>query len=130
MTDDQRTQPYGRRATDKPSDDLYVRRAELSAIIERAVRKTLDEYDHECIMHLKADENEHMRDLVGAIREVGDGDLRKGIVAVRDNHKFVMQCHKAASRIGWGVIITIAVVLGSLGFISFSILQAKGGPLS
>lgn len=109
--------------------DEFVRRSELDEIIRSAVRRTLDEYEHICILNLKAGHVDHVRDLVNAVSEVGDGDIAKGIVAVRDNHKFVMQCHAAAAKIGWGVIIATMVVLGTLGVVAASLWNSlpKGG---
>ena len=69
--------------------EKYVTYKELPDIIKDAVKQALEEYEHECIMHLKPGDSEHVRDMVGAIREIGDGDLGRGIVKVRDNHKFM-----------------------------------------
>ena len=121
---DERRENYGRRATDAPGgEDPYVKKSDLPGIIRAAVRQALDEYEHECLMHLRPGDNDHIRDLIGAIREVGMGDLANGIVVVRENHKFVMQCHAAASKIGWGVIIGITAVMGVVGIIAVGMWQ-------
>lgn len=129
---DQREVRYGRRSTDNPggSDDPYVRRSELEEIIQITVQRVLDEYEHVCLMNLKEGDTEHVRDLVGAVREIGDGNLPKGIVIIRENHKFVAACHRAAAKIGWGVIIATATVIGAMGILVVSMWRANGGPSS
>ena len=110
-----------------PTSDDCVTYDELPDIVRAAVRQALDEYEHECVMHLKPDDAELMRDLVGAIKEIGDGSLSKGIVIVRENHKFVMACSQAASKIGWGVIVLTISVLGTLGLLAAGVWQKTSG---
>lgn len=108
--------------------DGCIEREELPGIIKDAVRQALEEYEHECIMQIKPGDAEHMRDLVGAIKEIGNGSLPKGIIIVRENHKFVMACHSAATKIGWGVIILAVSVIGTLGLVAAGVWkQTKGG---
>lgn len=108
------------------SDD-YVTYDELPEIIRGAVRQALEEYEHECVLRLKSGDAEHVRDMVGVFREVGGGDLCKGIIIVRENHKFVMSCHKAATKIGWGVIIMAISVMGTLGLFAAGIWKQTAG---
>ena len=107
--------------------DNYVTSAELPDIIRGAVKQALEEYEHECILHLKTGDAEHVRDMIGVFREVGDGDLSKGIIVVRENHKFVMSCHKAATKIGWGVIIMAVSIMGTLGLFAAGIWKQSSG---
>lgn len=100
---------------------------ELAEIIRDAVRQALEEYEHECIMHLRPEDAEQMRDLVGAIKEVGDGNLSKGITTIRENHKFVKCCHAAAAKIGWGVIILSVSVMGVLGMFAAGVWKQTNG---
>lgn len=110
--------------------DDFVKRSELEEVIRRAVLSALEEYEHECVMNLRPEDNGHMRDLVGAVREIGDGNLPKGIIVIRENHKFVASCHSAAAKIGWGVIIATVTVIGAMGILVVSMWRANGGPSS
>lgn len=106
----------------------YVTYDELPEIIREAVKQALEEYEHECVLHLKTGDSEYIRDMVGVFRELGDGNLSKGIIVVRENHKFVKSCHKAAAKIGWGVIIMAISVMGTLGLFTVGIWkQTTGG---
>ena len=107
--------------------DDFVKRSELEEVIQRAVLSALEEYEHECVMNLRPEDNGHIRDLVGAVREIGDGDLGRGIIAVRENHKFVLSLHNAALKIGWGVIILVTSVLGTLGVIAAGVWKNTNG---
>ncbi len=100
---------------------------ELPDIVRAAVRQALEDYEHECIMHLRPEDATHMRDLVGAIKEIGDGNLPKGIVIIRENHKFVGVCHNAATKIGWGVIIISVSVMGALGMFAAGLWKQSNG---
>jgi hypothetical protein len=100
---------------------------ELPDIVRAAVRQALEDYEHECILHLKPGDAEHVRDLVGAIKEIGGGDLARGIVVVRENHKFVVALHQAAAKIGWGVIILAVSVMGTLGLVAAGVWQKTNG---
>ena len=116
MTEEKREQPYGRRITDIPAgggkgDDPYVRRSELAIIIEQAVRKTLNEYNHECIMCLRPDDVDHVRDLFTAIREVGHGDTETGIQEIRENHTLLSRYRKWSGNIGTIVITTVILAV-------------------
>ena len=106
--------------------DDFVKRSELEEVIQRAVLAALEEYKHECVMNLRPEDNGHMRDLVGAVREIGEGDLGRGIIAVRENHKFVLSLHSAATKIGWGMIILVTSVLGTLGVIAAGVWKQTG----
>lgn len=110
----------------EPSVDC-VTYDELSEIIQSAIKQALSEYQHDCIMELKDEDVEHVRDLVGAIKEVGDGSLAKGIVVIRDNHKFIVSLHKAATKVGWGVFIITASVIGALSVVVAGVWRHAGG---
>ena len=103
-----------------------VKKEELQDIIKEAVREALSSYQHECIMDLKAEDAACVRDLIGAIKEVGDGDLPKAIVCVRENHKFIKSLHGAALKIGWGVIIAVISIMGSLGMLVVGMWRQGG----
>ena len=107
--------------------DCFVRRSELPGIIREAVHQALDSYEHECVMHLKDGDSVYVRDMIGAIKEIGDDSLPRGIAIVRENHKFVHSCQNAATKIGWGVIIVIATIMGSLGMVAVSAWKAQNG---
>lgn len=120
IDEDRRTPPpaYGRRATDNAQFcELYIKRTELPGIIRDAVRQALDEYQHTCVMCLSSEDIPHVRDLVHAVREIGDDNIKKGIVIIRDNHKFVNRCHGAATKVGWFVIICVMALLGTAGLL-------------
>ena len=122
----------GRRCSDgftfgDGNGDDFVRRSELDVIIRIAVRQALDEYEHECIMDLRPNDAEYVRDLMNAIREIGAGDLPKGISIVRENHKFVRSCQSAATKIGWGVIIVVVTIMSSMGLLVASAWKAQNG---
>ena len=104
-----------------------VTHEELPDIIRESVRQALEEYQHECVMHLRPEDAEQMRDLVGAIKEVGDGNLSKGITVIRENHKFVKACHCAAAKIGWGVIIISLSIMGAFGMFAVSFWKHSNG---
>ena len=131
MADDQRTQPYGRRATDHPSasdgggDDPYVRRSELSTIIERAVRCALDQYEHTCIMCLRPDDVEHVRDLFSVIREVGHGDTETGIQEIRENHTLLARYRKWSGNVGTTVIT--AILLAAMAVVGSTLVAGVIG---
>lgn len=105
---------------------LCVKKSELEEIIKFAVREALDSYQHKCIMDLRTEDSAQMRDLIGAIKEVGDGDMCRAIVRVRDNHKFMTAIHAAAGKIGWSVIILTVSVMGTLGVIAFGAWKQGG----
>ena len=113
MTDERR-ENYGRRATDSPAgpgDDPCVRRSELDAIITRAVRCALDQYEHTCIMCLRPDDVEHVRDLFSAIREIGHGDTEVGIKEIRENHKLMTRDRSWTGNAGTAIITAIILAL-------------------
>lgn len=127
---------YGRREEDMlraeefaSKEDLMacVKKDELERIVRDAVREALDSYQHKCIMELRSEDASHMRDLVNAIKEVGDGNLVKAASIVRDNHKFVMSLHTAATKIGWGVLIVAVSIMGGLGLFAAGVWKQTGG---
>lgn len=96
--------------------DDYVRRSELDGIIRNAVRQTLDEYEHECVLSLKAGDAEHARDIFQAIRELGHGDLCDGIAELRENHSFVARYRRFTGQIGTTIItVVILAIMGVIG---------------
>ena len=127
---------YGRREEDMSRVEEFalkadvlacVKRDELEKIIKDAVRDALESYQHKCIMELRSEDVGHMRDFVGAIKEVGDGSLSKAAVIVRENHKFVSALHKAATKIGWGVLIVTVSIMGGLGLLAAGVWKQTGG---
>ena len=106
-----------------------VKKDELSKLVKDAVKEALESYRHECIMDLKDEDVPYIRDFIGSLKEVGDGSLSKAVVIVRENHKFVSSLHKAAAKIGWGVIILVTSAIGSLGLIAAGVWKQSGGNL-
>lgn len=130
MTDDQRTQRYGRRATDVPGADIdFVRKSDLPGIIRQAVRQALDEYEHECVLALRPGDQDYARDIFQAIRELGHGSLGDGVAEMRENHTFVAKYRKFTGHIGTTVVTVILVaimgVIGS-GLIAGTVAWLKG----
>lgn len=99
----------------------------LESLIRKAVNEAMDDYQHECLLELKEGDIGYVRNIVDAIKEIGDDSLPKGITIVRENHKFVASLHKAATRVGWGVFVLIASVLGTLGIIAAGVWKQSGG---
>lgn len=127
---------YGRREEDilraeefaSKADVLAcVRRDELEKLVKEAVVAALNSYQHECVMGLRPDDIEQMRDFVGAIKEVGDGSLLKAAIVVRENHKFIGTLQGAATKIGWGVLIVVVSIMGGLGMLAAGVLKHSGG---
>ena len=130
MTDDQRTQQYGRRATDVPeADGDLVRKTDLPGIIRQAVRHALDEYEHESVLALRPGDQDYARDIFQAIRELGHGSLSDGVAEIRENHTFVARYRKFTGHIGTTVVTVIIVaimgVIGS-GLVAGGISWVKG----
>lgn len=117
MTDDQRTQRYGRRATDVPgADGDFIRKTDLPGIIRQAVRQALDEYEHECVLALRPGDQDYARDIFQAIRELGHGSLGDGVAEMRENHAFVTRYRKFTGHIGTTIITVILVaIMGIIG---------------
>ena len=130
MTDDQRTQQYGRLATDvHGADGDFVRKTDLPGIIRQAVRQALDEYEHECVLALRPGDQDYARDIFQAIRELGHGSLSDGVAEIRENHTFVARYRKFTGHIGTTVVTVVLVaimgVIGS-GLVAGGISWVKG----
>lgn len=130
MTDDQRTQQCGRRATDAPgADGDFVKKTDLPGIIRQAVSQALDEYEHECVLALRPGDLDYARDIFQAIRELGHGSLSDGVAEIRENHTFVARYRKFTGHIGTTVVTIILVaimgVIGS-GLVAGGVAWVKG----
>ena len=113
----------------KRSDLLAcVKKDELEKIITDAVNAAIQSYQHKCIMELKAEDVPAVRDLVGALKELdGHGSLSRAVVIVRENHKFITSMQKAATKIGWGVLIVSVSIMGALGLLAAGVWKQSGG---
>ena len=109
------------------SDD-YVTRAELDAIITRAVHQALDEYQ-QCVLALRPGDKDYVRDIFAALRELGHGSLGDGVMEMRENHAFVARYRKFTGNIGTTVVTVILVavmgVIGS-GLVAGAVAWVKG----
>lgn len=97
-------------------DKQYVRRDELETIVQRAVANGIKDYRCECIFDLSEDEIGQTKNMLFAVKEIGDGDLATGIEVMRDNNKFVAKYRREAESLGLKVVTRVVmVVLSVLG---------------
>jgi len=112
MTDTER-RSIKRREMDKQ----YVRKDELTEIVQQAVAAGLRDYQCECVFGLDPEEVKQVGNALFAVKEIGDGGLAHGIEVMRDNHKFLARYTRFTGKIGTAVItliiIGIVTIVGS-----------------
>lgn len=95
--------------------DDYVKRSEISEIIKTTIREVLCECKDACPAGVSEEDYVHVKELLVAIKEVGNGDLGDGIIVLRENNTFIAGYRKITGNIGTTVIT--AVVLAVLAVV-------------
>lgn len=101
----------------QPEQCEFVRKAELEEIVKRAVSIALSEYKHTCVLDLDTEQIRQIDNIFSAIKEIGSGDIGRGVETVRDNHKMLSRYCRVTGKIGTTVIsmivISVVTVAGS-----------------
>lgn len=100
----------------------YVRRDELSEVVQAAVAAALRDYQHECVFDMSPEEVKQVENMMFAIKEIGCGDLGKGITTIRENHKLIARYVNVTGKIGT-TVITILIV----GLVGWALDVFSGG---
>ena len=113
----------------QPEPCEFVRKAELEEIVKRAVSVALSEYKHTCVLDLDTEQVRQIDNIFSAIKEIGGGDIGRGVETVRENHKMLSRYCRVTGKIGTTVIsmvvISIITVAGS-AFLLGLVEKAKG----
>ena len=82
--------------------DLTV--GEFNKVVQKAVK------EHRC--PIPADAAEEVGHFFGMVEDIGEGDIRKGIEAVREHHKFIKSMSSVRNKIGTVIITLITLTVG------------------
>ena len=98
-------------------DSNFITKDELNDIVEAAVadgvKRALAEYEHKCIMQLKPEDVEQVRDVFNVIREIGHGSTANGVIEIRENHVMWARYRKFTGNVG--TTIFTLLLLGAAG---------------
>lgn len=88
----------------------------INCSVQIAVAKAIDEYEHECVLDLEADELKGLRKLADIASSLVDhGDIKDGISEIRDNHHFIKKFRRKVDKVGGAMLIAIAgTVVGTV----------------
>jgi hypothetical protein len=99
---------------------------EVKYAISEFVDKMFDELPCKCKLTDTA--HKEMNHLVGAIKDIGDNDISRGIEAIRENNKYVMSVRGQTSKISDILIksTVLVVVSGALAALWYGIKYKLG----
>ena len=84
---------------------------ELKIIIKDVVKEELDAHGHQCSLNLDTSEIKQINHAVGMMTDLGDGELRKGIELIRENHQYLAKQRMRNDRLHNVVYFTILTVV-------------------
>jgi len=102
--------------------DQYVRRDELALVVKDAVVGAFRDYQHECLFgfDFSPSDVKQVENMMFAIKELGDGDMAKGVQVVRGNHEFISRYKDYTGRAGTAMFTVI--IIGVLGIVGSAIV--------
>lgn len=90
-------------------EHLCITKEELRSIIFESVKEAVKH--NECACNLTKEDRKEMSHLVGMIRDVGDGDLSKGIETTRISIRLAGTIKHLVDKVSMTIIVTIVVAL-------------------
>jgi hypothetical protein len=93
-------------------------RQELEEVVSAAVARAIAEAT--CSCGLDSSERKEVAHFFGMVRDVGQGDVGRGVEAMRRNNEWAAKYRGLSERVGSTVLITAitALTLGVLGLIA------------
>lgn len=90
--------------------------ADWITVFRGVVRDELATYDHHCRLAAIGDDQVHeLGHLLGMLKDVGDGEVRKGIEAVRENQNWLVQQRERTEQFGRTLFFIVATsVIGGM----------------
>lgn len=86
--------------------------ATIKCSVDVAIAKAMEDYEHECVLGLDADELKAVRKLADVAASLGEhGNAKDGIEEIRANHAFLKQFRRKVDRVGGAMLISIATTL-------------------
>jgi len=105
----------------------------LTSIVEKAVGSAVDKALEKvgcanCACNLDPQEAREMRHLIGVFKDVGDGDMAKGIETTRDGLKFYRRFRAWAEKTGGKILTTIVllILVTIIGWAGYGALKKIG----
>lgn len=106
---------------------VKVTLASYEQTIDKKIQNAINNFEHECIMNIGDSDVPYIRELVTAIKEVGDGSFPKAIAIIRDNHKFLAKINAVATKVGWGVFALAVTIFSVATMVVTDIIKHKTG---
>jgi hypothetical protein len=103
--------------------------AATQAAIKTAVKEALAEVGHDrCACGLSPEHQAEMGHMVGMVRDLGEGDLSRGVESMRQSLQFVPALIRVRNRVGtWALsVIVLSLTAGALGLIWHGLLSKVG----
>lgn len=95
-----------------------ITRESLEELIHTAVKEAFSNYKHTCQFAVNGDDVRAANKLFDSLRELGDGDMNKGVELFRDQHRLLKRYLALSDRIAYTVIMSI--VLSILSFVGLT----------
>jgi hypothetical protein len=103
-----------------------LEREEMKKAVREAVAEAMSVNTCQCGLTPAA--HSEMGHLCGVMRDMGDGDMSRGVEVLRENSIFVRGMRKCALRIGWTIIsVAIGAAVIFAGGAFWAGLRAKVG---
>jgi hypothetical protein len=86
---------------------------EIKEILKDSFKSALKEVDCQIICPIPENARSEVGHMTGMIRDIGSGDLERGIETIRDNHKFIKRWHLTEQKVGsWVLKAVVVFVMG------------------
>lgn len=86
---------------------VILTRDELVDIINTAVDSAMKNYQHPCRFGMDAEDAKQIDQYFKEIKEVGDGELAKGLKVVMHNHMWLKETREKSNKIVNSFVITV-----------------------
>lgn len=86
---------------------LTLSREDLIKIINSAVDDAFQKYKHECRFNISQEDAEQIENYFNAVKEVGDGELAKGLKIIAHNHEWLIDTREKSNKIINSFVLTV-----------------------